>query len=103
VESGHGALDIPGLRKTLAEILSKRNDKGSQPSRRVRVRAAAEGDSSSKADWVIKQTLESGPFGIIIPGVESGGTGEGRRSQHAIPQQPGSKLYLPMATAVMAA
>jgi len=68
VDREHRPYDITELRGTLTTILGKKNERG-QPILAPIVRVPTEGDQDVR--WVIKQVLESGAMGIIVPMVEN--------------------------------
>lgn len=69
VDREHRPYDITELRATLTKLLAVKNAQG-QPALAPIVRIPPEGDQEVR--WVIKQVLESGAMGIIVPQVESG-------------------------------
>src|SRR5262245_57906944 len=69
VDREHRPYDITELRATLNKLLANKNAMG-QPALAPIVRIPAEGDQDVR--WIIKQVLESGAMGIIIPQVEDG-------------------------------
>ena len=68
VDREHRPYDITALRQTLTTMLAKKNAQG-QPTLAPIVRVPTEGDQDVR--WVIKQVLESGAMGIIVPQVEN--------------------------------
>jgi 4-hydroxy-2-oxoheptanedioate aldolase len=68
VDREHRPYDITELRATLAKLLANKNAQG-QPALAPIVRVPTEGDQDVR--WVIKQVLESGAMGIIVPQVEN--------------------------------
>jgi 4-hydroxy-2-oxoheptanedioate aldolase len=68
VDREHRPYDIVELRAAIAGLLANRNDRG-QPALAPIVRVPTEGDQDVR--WVIKQVLESGAMGIIVPQVEN--------------------------------
>jgi 4-hydroxy-2-oxoheptanedioate aldolase len=68
VDREHRPYDIAELRATLTKLLANKNADG-QPSFAPIVRIPAEGDQDVR--WIIKQVLESGAMGIIVPQVEN--------------------------------
>ena len=69
VDREHRPYDIVELRATLAKLLADKNAQG-QPALAPIVRVPTEGDQDVR--WIIKQVLESGAMGIIVPQVENG-------------------------------
>lgn len=67
VDREHRPYDIADLRQTLTAMLGKKNAQG-QPMLAPIVRVPTEGDQNVR--WVIKQVLESGAMGIIVPQVD---------------------------------
>ncbi len=67
VDREHRPYDITELRATLTKLLANKNAQG-QPALAPIVRIPAEGDQDVR--WIIKQVLESGAMGIIVPQVE---------------------------------
>jgi 4-hydroxy-2-oxoheptanedioate aldolase len=67
VDREHRPYDITELRGTLNKLLANKNATG-QPALAPIVRVPTEGDQDVR--WIIKQVLESGAMGIIIPQVE---------------------------------
>jgi 4-hydroxy-2-oxoheptanedioate aldolase len=68
VDREHRAYDITELRQTLNVMLARKNARG-QPMLAPIVRVPTEGDQDVR--WIIKQVLESGAMGIIVPQVEN--------------------------------
>jgi 4-hydroxy-2-oxoheptanedioate aldolase len=68
VDREHRPYDITELRATLTKLLANKNTQG-QPTLAPIVRIPAEGDQDVR--WLIKQVLESGAMGIMVPQVES--------------------------------
>src|SRR5262245_59190363 len=54
IDQQHSAIDMVGLRKTVADILNKKNEKG-QPILAPIVRVTPEGDNVESSSWVIEQ------------------------------------------------
>jgi 4-hydroxy-2-oxoheptanedioate aldolase len=67
VDREHRPYDIADLRQSLTAMLGKKNAQG-QPMLAPIVRVPTEGDQNVR--WVIKQVLESGAMGIIVPQVD---------------------------------
>ena len=68
VDREHRPYDITELRATLTKMFANKNAEG-QPALAPIVRVPTEGDQEVR--WVIKQVLESGAMGIIVPQVEN--------------------------------
>src|SRR5262245_41984615 len=68
VDREHRPYDVTELRATLAKMFANKNAQG-QPVLAPIVRIPAEGDQDVR--WIIKQVLESGAMGIIVPQVEN--------------------------------
>lgn len=68
VDREHRPYDITELRATLNKLLANKNGQG-QPTLAPIVRIPAEGDQDVR--WLIKQVLESGAMGVMVPQVES--------------------------------
>ena len=68
VDREHRPYDIAELRMTLTKLLANKNAQG-QPVLAPIVRVQTEGNQDVR--WVIKQVLESGAMGIIVPQVEN--------------------------------
>jgi 4-hydroxy-2-oxoheptanedioate aldolase len=68
VDREHRPYDSTELRATLNKLLANKNAQG-QPALAPIVRIPAEGDQDVR--WIIKQALESGAMGIIVPMVEN--------------------------------
>lgn len=68
VEGEHRPYDIVGIRATIEKLLANKNAQG-QPVRAPIVRIPAEGDQNVR--WMIKQVLESGAMGIVVPHVDN--------------------------------
>lgn len=68
VDREHRPYDITELRATLTKMFANKNAEG-QPALAPIVRIPAEGDQDVR--WIIKQVLESGGMGIIVPQVEN--------------------------------
>ena len=74
VENEHVGMDFPNLRASLQGLLSRRRiaDQGNlqaQPTPLVRV--SPNSSEVMHNQWVIKQTLDHGAYGIILPRMES--------------------------------
>jgi 4-hydroxy-2-oxoheptanedioate aldolase len=68
VDREHRPYDITELRATLTKMFANKNAEG-QPALAPIVRIPAEGDQDVR--WIIKQVLESGGMGIIVPQVDN--------------------------------
>jgi hypothetical protein len=68
VDREHRPYDVTELRATLTKMFANKNAQG-QPAVAPIVRVPTEGDQDVR--WVIKQVLESGAMGIIVPQVEN--------------------------------
>ena len=68
VDREHRPYDVTELRATLTKMFANKNAQG-QPALAPIVRVPTEGDQDVR--WVIKQVLESGAMGIIVPQVEN--------------------------------
>ena len=64
----HRPYDITEIRASLGKVLDAKNSQG-QPTLAPIVRIPPEGDQNVR--WIIKQVLESGAMGVVIPQVES--------------------------------
>ena len=64
----HRPYDITEIRASIGKVLDGKNSQG-QPILAPIVRIPPEGDQNVR--WIIKQVLESGAMGIVIPQVES--------------------------------
>ena len=64
VDREHRPYDVTELRATLTKMFANKNAQG-QPALAPIVRIPAEGDQDVR--WIIKQVLESGAMGIIVP------------------------------------
>lgn len=64
----HRPYDITELRASIGKVLDQKNAQG-QPALAPIVRIPPEGDQNVR--WIIKQVLESGAMGVVIPQVES--------------------------------
>jgi 4-hydroxy-2-oxoheptanedioate aldolase len=69
VDREHRPYDVTELRQTLNTMFANKNAQG-QPILAPIVRVPTEGDQDVR--WVIKQVLESGAMGIIVPQVDTG-------------------------------
>jgi 4-hydroxy-2-oxoheptanedioate aldolase len=67
VDREHRPYDVTELRQTLSTMFANKNAQG-QPTLAPIVRVPTEGDQDVR--WVIKQVLESGAMGIIVPQVD---------------------------------
>ena len=67
VDREHRPYDVTELRQTLNTMFANKNAQG-QPALAPIVRVPTEGDQDVR--WVIKQVLESGAMGIIVPQVD---------------------------------
>src|SRR5216684_3532235 len=68
VDREHRPYDVTELRRTLNTMFANKNAEG-QPTLAPIVRVPTEGDQEVR--WIIKQVLESGAMGIIVPQVEN--------------------------------
>ncbi|MEE2776763.1 MAG: aldolase/citrate lyase family protein [Acidobacteriota bacterium] len=68
IDQEHGPYVIDQLGTRLGELALERNDRGQQILAPI-VRIPAEGDQSLR--WIVKQVLERGAMGIIVPQVEN--------------------------------
>ena len=68
VDREHRPYDVSELRGALTKLFANKNAQG-QPALAPIVRVPTEGDQDVR--WVIKQVLESGAMGIIVPQVEN--------------------------------
>jgi 4-hydroxy-2-oxoheptanedioate aldolase len=68
VDREHRPYDVTELRAALTKLFANKNAQG-QPALAPIVRIPAEGDQDVR--WIIKQVLESGAMGIIVPQVEN--------------------------------
>lgn len=93
VEQEHRPYDITGLRATLEKILANKNAQG-QPTLAPIVRIPAEGDQNVR--WMIKQVLESGAMGIIVPHVENAEQALRIVQSMRYPQRKDSRYPLPV-------
>ena len=93
VEQEHRPYDIVGLRATLEKILANKNAQG-QPILAPIVRIPAEGDQNVR--WIIKQVLESGAMGIIVPQVENADQALKIVQSMRYPQRKDAKYPLPV-------
>ena len=74
VENEHVAMDFPTLRTSLQGLLSRRRiaDQGNLQARPTPlVRVSPNSSEVMHNQWVIKQTLDHGAYGIILPRMES--------------------------------
>jgi len=69
VDYEHNPFDAAAIRKNVLELLA--NKTSEKPTLAPIVRIPAEGDELVANRWMIKQALESGAMGIIVPKVES--------------------------------
>ena len=92
VDQEHAALDFHNLRTRIATLQQVRNEKG-QVAIPPLVRIPTEGDQEVR--WIIKQTLEAGAMGIIVPHVAT--KEQAIKIVQAIryPQRPDSKYPFP--------
>ena len=92
VDREHRPYDITELRVTLNKLLANKNAQG-QPALAPIVRIPAEGDQDVR--WIIKQVLEGGAMGIIVPQVEDGAQALKIIQSIRYPQPKGSKYPNP--------
>ncbi len=92
VDREHRPYDITELRATLNGLLANKNAQG-QPALAPIVRIPAEGDQDVR--WIIKQVLESGAMGIIVPQVEDRAQALKIVQSTRYPQPKGSKYPNP--------
>lgn len=94
IEQEHAPLDLPGLKKTLDSALAKRNAQG-QVMVAPLVRIPIEGDEVKTNRWIIKQVLEAGAMGLLIPRVDTAQQALDVVESMRYPQKPGSKYLEP--------
>jgi 4-hydroxy-2-oxoheptanedioate aldolase len=70
IDGEHNPFNIATLRQTILKLLANKNGAG-QPVLAPIVRIPAEGDELVANRWMIKQALESGAMGIIVPKVDT--------------------------------
>ena len=92
VEQEHQPYNIEKLGKALTTLLGRRNAQG-QVALAPFVRIPMEGDQQSR--WAIKQVLELGAMGIIIPQVENAQQALTIVQSMRYPQRTGSKYLEP--------
>ena len=85
-------MDFTTLRTRIVAAHSEVNDKG-QVITPVLVRVPAEGDQELR--WIIKQTLEAGAYGIVVPHVSTAEQATKIVSAARFPQRPDSKYPFP--------
>ena len=68
IDQEHGPYVIDELGQRLRELAESRNDRGQQQLAPI-VRIPAEGDQDLR--WIVKQVLDRGAMGIIVPKVEN--------------------------------
>jgi len=92
VDREHRPYDITELRATLTKLLAHKNAQN-QPVLAPIVRIPAEGDQDVR--WIIKQVLEGGAMGIIVPQVEEREQALKIVQSIRYPQSKGSKYPSP--------
>jgi 4-hydroxy-2-oxoheptanedioate aldolase len=92
IEQEHEPYAIDKLAKAVAAVLSRRNAQG-QVALAPFVRIPMEGDQESR--WAIKQVLETGAMGIIVPQVESAAQAMTLVHSMRYPQKTGAKYMEP--------
>jgi 4-hydroxy-2-oxoheptanedioate aldolase len=92
IEQEHEPYAIDKLAKAVAAVLSRRNAQG-QVALAPFVRIPMEGDQESR--WAIKQVLETGAMGVIVPQVESGQQALTLVHSMRFPQKTGSRQVEP--------
>jgi 4-hydroxy-2-oxoheptanedioate aldolase len=92
IEQEHEPLALDKLSKAVAAALAKRNAQG-QVVLAPFVRIPMEGDQDSR--WVIKQVLEMGAMGIIVPQVETAAEALTLVQSMRYPQKTGTKYMVP--------
>lgn len=70
VDGEHNPFNVATLRQVIHKLLANKTNAG-QPMLAPIVRIPAEGDELIANRWMIKQALESGAMGIIVPKVQS--------------------------------
>ncbi|MBI4236426.1 MAG: aldolase [Chloroflexi bacterium] len=72
IDMEHSGFDYPGLRTTLQYLLSRRQLAGaSSLAPRVTPLARIPPNSRERNQWVIKQTLDYGVYGVVLPHVNT--------------------------------
>lgn len=92
VDREHRPYDITELRGTLTKLLNDRNSQG-KPRLSPIVRIPAEGDEDGR--WMIKQVLEGGAMGIVVPKVDDAAQALKMIEGMRFPQLKGSKYPTP--------
>ena len=92
VDREHRPYDITQLRGTLSTLLANKNAQG-QPVLAPIVRIPAEGDQDTR--WLIKQSLEGGAMGIVVPQVDTPEQAIRIVSEMRYPQAKTSKYQTP--------
>lgn len=93
IEQEHQPFGVEKLKATLDMVLAKRNEQG-QVVLAPYVRIPAEGDEPKR--WIIKQVLEAGAMGIIVPRVDTAPQALDIVQNMRFPQPTGSKQFEPI-------
>lgn len=94
VDTEHAPFNVTVLRQTILNLLSKKTATGQVELAPI-VRIPAEGDEIAYNRWMIKQALESGAMGIIVPKVETAEEAGNMVAAMRYPQLRGSKFPNP--------
>ena len=93
VDFEHSPLDLITMRKNVQALLGNKTD--GKPTLAPIVRIPAEGDELVANRWMVKQALESGAMGIIVPKVESAAQAMMLVQAMRLPQLRGAKYPEP--------
>ena len=91
VEMEHEGYDVPSLRLSLQCLLNRRRvnpQKPLQPHVMPLVRVSP--NTSERNQWMVKQALDAGPYGVVFPKVETVDDALAAVSSARYPQVPGS-------------
>ena len=98
VEMEHEGFGFPALRNTLQHFLNRKRilEKGSlQPDVVPLVRIPPNARETGGNQWVIKQTLDAGAFGLVLPHLNTVEDGKAAVAASRYPQVPGAPDFYP--------
>lgn len=94
IEQEHAPFNVERLKTTLDMTLAKRNAQG-QVALAPFVRIPIEGDEVKTNRWILKQVLEAGAMGLIVPRVDTAQQALDVVENMRYPQAAGSKYLVP--------
>ena len=98
IEMEHEGFNFTNLRQSLSQMLNRRQivEKGSlQPETVPFAWVAPDARELVMNQWVVQQTLDAGPYGIIVPGLTTVEEAKSVVAAARYPQAPGAKDFEP--------